>query len=410
MLGLSTEKTDKPNAVLANILNIKIDTKNDKFSHLLKTFSFGKGKEAALDTESLKTVSTLDTKTKTAQSSTISPLQKLFNLGKEDAKDEELIHTDIIKGLPPKMLKQSMQNLIGEAKAYLKEQISLKTDIKDLPKTLGGLIKLAQKSGIDVSRINLDSLPKTAFTEALSQALVFDKPTPMSQATLPHSTSELVKPAITPKVEKEAIRPLNALLSKNTEEASSTKTPLFSNALSTLLHGNETENIIEEESTPKLEGHKNSDSTEHVTKSKTEQLTQKVTEAKQLIQHVAQNMKEAVENYKPPFTRIKMQLNPQKFGDMEVTLVQRGSNVHININANTTALTVMMQNSHELKAQLSAQGLGDASMNFTSQQQQHHEQKHKQAYAGLRYEEYQEFEDEFTEIATACEVVVPLYT
>ena len=137
-------------------------------------------------------------------------------------------------------------------------------------------------------------------------------------------------------------------------------------------------------------------------------LNQKIVEAKQLVQHVAQSMKEMVENYKPPFTRVKMQLNPHKFGEMDVTLVQRGSNIHININANPTALTTMMQNAHELRAQLSAQGLGDASMNFSSHQQQQQE-RHKQEHAHLSYEEYQEFEEEFTEVATALEVVVPRY-
>ena len=421
MLGLSTENPEKPNAVLSNVLNTKTDTKNDKFSHLLKSFSFGKGKEVILDLKDIEGTAQLDPKSKAVKGSPATSLQKLFSLGKEDAKDEELIHTDILKGIPPKMLKQGMQHLIGEAKAYLKEQISLTSDIKDLPKTLGGLIKLAQRSGIDVSRINLDTLPKTAFTEELTQALALGKSTSLAQNTLPHSTSELVKPAIPAKSEKATEKPLNALLSKGSEAVAANglektaKTPLFAAQLSALLHGEKIESVIEgkvstaDESAPKLEGLKGTDHTEHVAQSKTEQLSQKVTEAKQLIQHVAQNMKEAVENYKPPFTRIKMQLNPQKFGDMEVTLIQRGNNVHININANTTALTIMMQNSHELKAQLSAQGLGDASMNFTSHQQQHQEQKHRQEHAGLRYQEHQEFDEEFTEIATALEIVVAQY-
>jgi hypothetical protein len=92
---------------------------------------------------------------------------------------------------------------------------------------------------------------------------------------------------------------------------------------------------------------------------------------------------------------------------MEVTPVQRGNNVPININANTTALTVMMQNSHELKAQLSAQGLGDASMNFSSHQQHNEQQKREQAHSS--YEAFQDFDEEFTEVATALEVIVPRY-
>jgi len=406
MLGLSTEKTDKPNAVLANILNVKTDTKDDKFSLMLNSFSFGKsGGKELLATDEKSTANKDTTKT---------PLLKLLALGKEDAQDEENIHPDILKALPSKTLKQDLQQLIGEAKAYLKEQIAQKIDIKELPKTLGGLIKLAEKSGIDVRAISFESLPKTAFTEELAQAF---KGSSLTQNALPHSTSELVKPVLVSKQEKESSsKPLNALLSKINESlvagaASSTedipainKVKPLSASLSALLHGETLEESTEGEVTSKAE----SDKSQLVGNTKTDQLSQKLTEAKQLVQHVAQSMKESVENYKPPFTRVKMQLNPQKFGEMEVTLVQRGNNVHININANTTALTVMMQNSHELKAQLSAQGLGDASMNFSSHQQQHNEQQ-KREHAHLSYEEYQDFDEEFTEIATALEVVVPRY-
>jgi len=428
MLGLSTEKADKPNAVLSNILNIQTNAKDDKFLLMLQSFSFGKGKDIDLkltpkaDTSELSVNELLipDKKVKDEKSSEKSPLQKLFNLGQENLDDEELIHTDIIKALPVKTFKQDLQQLIGEAKSFLKEQIALKTDIKDLPKTLGGLIKLAEKSGIDVKAIRFESLPQTVFKEELSQALQIAKASPLTQTVLPHSTSQLVKPTSAIKPEKQTEKPLNALLNKAPETVllderpvqdniKTANTPLFNASINALLHGEEGEQTIESELTSKLDTEKGPDKTQLISQTKTEHLSQKVTEAKQLIQHVAQSMKESVENYKPPFTRIKMQLNPQKFGDMEVTLVQRGNNVHININANTTALSVMMQNSHELKAQLSAQGLGDASMNFSSHQQDQQKHKQEQKQAGLSYEEYQDYDDEFTEVATALEIVVPRY-
>lgn len=424
MIGLTTEKTDKPNAVLANILNTKIDSKDDKFSLMLKSFSFGKtdGKELLKTdntAEKPESILNLDNKLEAGKTPAAkTSLLKLLALGKEDASDEENIHPDIIKGLGVKNFKQDLQQLIGEAKAYLKDQISQKIDIKELPKTLGGLIRLAEKSGIDIRAISFESLPKTAFTQELSQVL---NTASLAKSTLPHSTSELVKPSSGIKQEKDvASKPLNALLNKTNvalsavdtpslEEAPvSTKARPFNASLNALLHAETIEESSEGELSSKPDSEKSSEKSQLVGHSRTEQLSQKLTEAKQLVQHVAQNMKELVENYKPPFTRVKMQLNPQKFGEMEVTLIQRGNNVHININANTTALTVMMQNSHELKAQLSAQGLGDASMNFTSQQQQQ-EQKHRQEHAGLTYEEYQDFDEEFTEIATALELVVPRY-
>ncbi len=421
MLGLSSDKATEQKGLLANLLGLKPDLKDDKFSLLLKSFSFGKTGEKGSDLpKGLNTLLTGDTQKVEKPS-----LSQLFDLGKTTEQDEELIHSDILKALPLKGFKHNLQQLIGEAKNYLKEQISQKIDIKELPKTLGGLIKLAEKSGIDVRSINFESLSPTPAKDELSQALNLTKPTQQLQAQLPHSTSQLVKPAIDSKTEKiNAItKPLNALLSKTNEAVSTdgmidvmlddtpkvSKAPVLNATLSSLLHGEQNEQVektIEGEPVLKVESEKGSEKAQVI--SKTDQLSQKITEAKQLVQHVAQSMKEMVENYKPPFTRIKMQLNPHKFGEMDVTLVQRGNNVHININANANALTTMMQNSHELKAQLSAQGLGDASMNFSSHQQQQQD-KHKQEHAHLSYEEFQEFEEEFTEVATAVEIIVPRY-
>ncbi len=405
MVGLPSEKTDNPKGLLSNLSSLKAETKDDKFSLLLKSFSFGKPEDKALPEGLEKLGSLLQSDKKVSGTS---PLSKLFALGHEELKDEEQIQSDILKLLPAKDFKQNLQQLIGEAKSYLKEQISQKTDLKELPKSLGGLIKLAEKSGIDVRAISFESLPDTAFTEGINTG----RTALQTQNTLPHSTSQLVKPALTAKEEKEDSfsRPLNSLLNRENAELTAqtpktAETGLFNASLNTLLHG---ENAQEEELTSKIEGEKSGEKTQLVQPSKTEQLSAKIAEAKQLVQHVAQSMKESVENYKPPFTRIKMQLNPQKFGEMDVTLIQRGNNVHININANSTALTVMMQNAHELKTQLSAQGLNDASMNFSShQQQQGEQQKHENAH--LSYEEYQEYEEEFTEIATALEIVVPRY-
>jgi len=398
MLAVSTEKADSPKGPLSNLLGPKTDVKGeqaDKFSLLLKSFSLGKGDGEDLQLDSLDT---------DASKNKLTKLISLFSLGKEEAGDEEQLHPDIIKAIPLKGSKQNIQTLIGEAKSYLKEQISKKIDVKELPETLGGLIKLAEKSGIDIKSINF------------SQELSLVKP----QSGLALSTSQIVKPNPIKSEKDTAQKPLNTLLTKVNdistpsipvvevlEEQSSKKT--LPSSIQALLHGENIAENNEEDLVAKTEGIKEHDKPQHINQSKTEALSQKIMEAKQLVQHVAQNVKDSVENYKPPFTRIKMQLNPQKFGDMDVTLIQRGNNVHININANTNALSVMMQNAHELKTQLSAQGLEDAQMNFSSHQQNQQEHKQRQEQAGVAYEEFQDFDEEFTEVATALEIVVPRY-
>ena len=444
MLSVPSEKVDSPKGLLSNLLGLKAgekpDLSNDKFSLLLKSFSLLDKEELPQSLDDF-----IDLKEEVDPKAEKSILTKLFALGdevKDLKKDESFLHVDILKDLPIKDFKKNIKLLIGEAKEYLKDQISQKIDIKELPKTLGGLIKLAEKSGIDVKGINFESLPQTPGKEKLEPLLK------LAKKTITHSTKELVEAEPIKQEIKTKTKPLEALLSgksvekENPElsltgkesvikdikksvinikeqesrvsETKAQKVSSISPALSALLHGKE--ESTETEVTPKIESEKlldkPNDKAQTVLANKTEQLSSKINEAKQLVQHMAQNIKDSIENYKPPFTRIKMQLNPQKFGEMDVTMVQRGNNVHININANTSALTVMMQNAHELKAALSAQGLGDAQMNFSSHQQQQNE-KHRQEQGHLTYEEFQELQDEFeneiTEVATALEVVVPRY-
>jgi len=431
MLAIKTDESSSQKGLLNNLLKLDTNVKSDKFSLLLESFSFGKGgKNAVLQDlpkglDKLELLSQVDAKEVKGTPSK-SPLSQLFNLGSEEAlevqTEEKLFHPAVLKALPSQEIKQ----LITEAKNYLKEQITLKTDIKELPKTLGGLIKLAEKSGIDIKAISFESLTPTAEKADIakilnnSKSLVPTEPTSLKTAqSIPHTTSELVKPVVTTKADKEshANKPLSLLLGKEgsieepiREALTTPKTSTVSSTLSALLHGDKINEKTDGDLSLKTEGEKHSDKVSSVLQTKTEQLSQKVTEAKQLVNHMAQNIKESVENYKPPFTRIKMQLNPQKFGEMDVTMVQRGNNVHININASTSALTLMMQNAHELKSALSAQGLGDATMNFSSHQhQQQQQEKQSQEQGFLSYEEYAELDEETAQIATALEVVIPRY-
>jgi len=87
-------------------------------------------------------------------------------------------------------------------------------------------------------------------------------------------------------------------------------------------------------------------------------------DAKTLVKHFSTNFKEAVDNYKSPFTRLTMKLNPEKLGALDLTMVQRGKNLHINISSNDKALTMLSQNVLELKQHLSQVGINNASINF----------------------------------------------
>ncbi len=139
----------------------------------------------------------------------------------------------------------------------------------------------------------------------------------------------------------------------------------------------------------------------------------KLNEAKQMTKYLSQDVKHAIDNYKAPFTRLKVQLNPQNLGEIELTVVQRGKNLHVNLSSNNAAINALAMNANDLKVQLQNSGINNASLNFSnnaqsqdqsaSQQQQQHRQESQNEYS------YFESEEQNEEILSSLEIVVPNY-
>lgn len=148
---------------------------------------------------------------------------------------------------------------------------------------------------------------------------------------------------------------------------------------------------------------------------KAESLEVKMNEAKQMIKYLSNDVKNAMDDYRSPFTRVKVQLNPQNLGEVDLTVVQRGKNLHVNISSNNTAIQTLSMNINELRVQLNNNGINNAIFNFSSgsqsgdasanagQQQRQNEQK--------AHQEYNYFENEETreEVLSSLEIIVPRY-
>ena len=154
---------------------------------------------------------------------------------------------------------------------------------------------------------------------------------------------------------------------------------------------------------------------ESIATHKADSLEVKMNEAKQMIRYLSDDVKSAIDDYRSPFTRVKVQLNPQNLGEVDLTVVQRGKNLHVNISSNNTAINTLSMNINELKVQLNNSGINNATFNFSSgsqsgdantnagQQQQQNGQK--------AHQEYNYFENEETheEILSSLEIIVPRY-
>ncbi|NDJ27328.1 flagellar hook-length control protein FliK [Campylobacter sp. MIT 19-121] len=113
--------------------------------------------------------------------------------------------------------------------------------------------------------------------------------------------------------------------------------------------------------------------------------------AKETLQHFANDLKEQMANYKAPITKLNITLNPSNLGEVEVTLIQRGSNLHINFNTNTNAMNLFIQNQAEFKNSLVNMGFTGLEMNFSDQSKKEQNQGQNKNKNAFNYES--EFEN-----------------
>ncbi|ELD4953470.1 flagellar hook-length control protein FliK [Campylobacter upsaliensis] len=116
---------------------------------------------------------------------------------------------------------------------------------------------------------------------------------------------------------------------------------------------------------------------------------QKIISPKETLQYFSKDLKEAMEQYKAPITKLSITLNPSNLGEVEVTLVQRGANLHINFNSNHNAMNLFLQHQAEFKNSLVNMGFTGLEMNFSDQgkKEQQQEKKSKSHYYEENFEE-----------------------
>ncbi|EMD0005463.1 flagellar hook-length control protein FliK [Campylobacter upsaliensis] len=116
---------------------------------------------------------------------------------------------------------------------------------------------------------------------------------------------------------------------------------------------------------------------------------QKIISPKETLQYFSKDLKEAMEQYKAPITKLSITLNPSNLGEVEVTLVQRGANLHINFNSNHNAMNLFLQHQAEFKNSLVNMGFTGLEMNFSDQgkKEQQQEKKAKSHYYEENFEE-----------------------
>jgi len=122
------------------------------------------------------------------------------------------------------------------------------------------------------------------------------------------------------------------------------------------------------------------------------ELKLKTIQAKETIKHFNQNLDEAIKNYKPPVSKVNIELNPKNLGKVEVSIIQRGNNIQINMNTDQNNVALFQQHQAEFRQALSNIGFSNIDMNFNSQNQDK-EKKHNQAKKTYKENEVEEVSD-----------------
>lgn len=135
-------------------------------------------------------------------------------------------------------------------------------------------------------------------------------------------------------------------------------------------------------------------------------ITSKTATVKESLNQFATDLREKIEAYKPPIMKVELSLSPKNLGDVDVTLLTRGNNLHVNISSNTNTMSLFTQNQAEVKNALVNMGFTNLEMNFSDQSNKEQAQQHQKHSSGS----FDEFTTESSEEETALlEIVIPQY-
>ena len=129
------------------------------------------------------------------------------------------------------------------------------------------------------------------------------------------------------------------------------------------------------------------------------------------VRSFAAQMVEKISEFKPPVTRVNLQLHPAELGEVNITMIARANNLHVNVTSANATMALFLQNQAEFKANLVNMGFSDIQMSFSD----HKEGSNAQQNANKAKKSYESDEDgvminEFEGSGeSTLEIVLPRY-
>ncbi|MGX2983639.1 flagellar hook-length control protein FliK [Helicobacter sp. 23-1045] len=98
----------------------------------------------------------------------------------------------------------------------------------------------------------------------------------------------------------------------------------------------------------------------------TSKIEHKIFDAKEVMKNFANNLKQEIQNYKPPISKITIELQPANLGSVEVSIISQGKNIQIQLHSNQQTLNLFIQNQSDLRSALAQIGYENVAMSFSN--------------------------------------------
>ncbi|GAA6794689.1 flagellar hook-length control protein FliK [Helicobacter pylori] len=101
---------------------------------------------------------------------------------------------------------------------------------------------------------------------------------------------------------------------------------------------------------------------------------------KETIKHFTQQLKQEIQEYKPPMSRISMDLFPKELGKVEVTIQKVGKNLKVSVISHNNSLQTFLDNQQDLKNSLNALGFEGVDLSFSQDSSKEQEKEPREPF------------------------------
>ncbi len=189
---------------------------------------------------------------------------------------------------------------------------------------------------------------------AVKRDKTLSKKKPEKTPTKAQTTAPSIAPENAPKIPLKT-PPLMPLIGANPPPNNNAPTPLEKEETTKEASDNKEKT---KESTNSAQGAQNAQASDKTSDNKS------VT-PKETIKHFTQQLKQEIQEYKPPMSRISMDLFPKELGKVEVVIQKVGKNLKVSVISHNNSLQTFLDNQQDLKNSLNALGFEGVDLSFS---------------------------------------------